>query len=197
MRGVKGGADHRTVTAGAASSGSVAAGATGNLDREGPDTRRHRPLEWRAARIAFEADGLRTSASVDRRRSQALNGDDDPGGGDGRPSDATGRPGVMTVAAHEPTEPQSAGRPHRAIARFRIKATTCGYPRDMTASELPPQDDATLEDDDTLPSEHPAGADAPISAGEVLSGEGVGTGRSGASPGASGEEPERRDPGEA
>ena len=44
-------------------------------------------------------------------------------------------------------------------------------------------DDQALDpDDDTLPPEHPAGSDAPVSAGEALSGEGIGTGRSGPAP---------------
>jgi hypothetical protein len=37
-----------------------------------------------------------------------------------------------------------------------------------------------IHPDDNLPPEHPAGFDAPVSAGEVLSGEGTGTGRAGA-----------------
>lgn len=45
----------------------------------------------------------------------------------------------------------------------------------MNDPVLPPDDDDHLAvDDDTLPPEHPAGADAPVSAGEVLSGEGMG-----------------------
>ena len=52
----------------------------------------------------------------------------------------------------------------------------------MTTAALPPDDDPTLDlDDDTLPPEHPAGSDSTVSAGEVLSGEGLG---SGAAPGA-------------
>ena len=46
----------------------------------------------------------------------------------------------------------------------------------MTTAAMPPDDDQELDlDDDTLPPEHPAGADPTVSAGEVLSGEGVGT----------------------
>lgn len=44
----------------------------------------------------------------------------------------------------------------------------------MSNSALPPSDDSTLADDDTLPSGHPATATSPTSAGEVLSGEGTG-----------------------
>ena len=47
----------------------------------------------------------------------------------------------------------------------------------MTNASLPPDDDQQLlADDDTLPPEHPAGSDATVSAGEVLSGEGLGRG---------------------
>jgi hypothetical protein len=50
----------------------------------------------------------------------------------------------------------------------------------MSDPDLPPADDEHLAaDDDTLPPEHPAAADAPVSAGEVLSGEGMGSGSSG------------------
>jgi hypothetical protein len=43
-----------------------------------------------------------------------------------------------------------------------------------------PDDDQRLDpDDDTLPPEHPAGADPAVSAGEVLSGEGLGTAAAG------------------
>jgi hypothetical protein len=45
----------------------------------------------------------------------------------------------------------------------------------MNDASLPSADDDRLaDDDDTLPPEHPAGADATGSAGEVLSGEGLG-----------------------
>jgi hypothetical protein len=45
----------------------------------------------------------------------------------------------------------------------------------MTTAALPPDDDPKLlTDDDTLPPEHPAGSDSTVSAGEVLSGEGLG-----------------------
>ena len=44
-------------------------------------------------------------------------------------------------------------------------------------------DDQALDpNDDTLPPEHPAGSDAPVSAGEALSGEGIGTGAVGPTP---------------
>jgi hypothetical protein len=53
----------------------------------------------------------------------------------------------------------------------------------MSDAQLPPTDDAELDlDDDTLPPGHPAGSDAPVSAGEALSGEGIGTGASGVAP---------------
>jgi hypothetical protein len=59
----------------------------------------------------------------------------------------------------------------------------------MSDSQHPFPDDQALDaDDDTLPPEHPAGSDAPVSAGEVLSGEGIGTAGSGQAP-ASREEP--------
>jgi hypothetical protein len=46
----------------------------------------------------------------------------------------------------------------------------------MSNPSLPPADDERLAtDDDTLPPEHPAGSEAAGSAGEVLSGEGLGT----------------------
>lgn len=55
----------------------------------------------------------------------------------------------------------------------------------MSDAQLPPTDDQALDaDDDTLPPEHPAGSDPPVSAGEVLSGEGIGTGIVGAGPAA-------------
>ena len=60
----------------------------------------------------------------------------------------------------------------------------------MSDAQLPPTDDEALDlDDDTLPPEHPAGSDPPVSAGEVLSGEGIGTGIAGGRPAAV--EPER------
>lgn len=47
----------------------------------------------------------------------------------------------------------------------------------MTTAALPPDDDPELLiDDDTLPPGHPAGSDATVSGGEVLSGEGLGRG---------------------
>jgi hypothetical protein len=52
----------------------------------------------------------------------------------------------------------------------------------MSDQQPPSQDRALDAGDDTLPPEHPAGSDAPVSAGEALSGEGIGTGRSGPSP---------------
>jgi hypothetical protein len=61
----------------------------------------------------------------------------------------------------------------------------------MSDSALPPTDDQTLEaDDDTLPPEHPAGADAPVTGGESLSAEGIGTGAAGPI-GGTGAEPNR------
>ena len=64
----------------------------------------------------------------------------------------------------------------------------------MSDARLPPDDDtATDLDDDTLPPEHPAGADAPVSAGEALSGEGIGTGAAGPQP-ATSPEPTRDEP---
>ena len=48
-------------------------------------------------------------------------------------------------------------------------------------------DEAVDNDDDTLPPEHPAAADAPVSAGEVLSGEGLGM--TGAAPATGPDEP--------
>lgn len=53
----------------------------------------------------------------------------------------------------------------------------------MSEPERPFSDDQALSaGDDTLPPEHPAGSDAPVSAGEVLSGEGLGTAGPGPSP---------------
>jgi len=53
----------------------------------------------------------------------------------------------------------------------------------MSDAQLPPSDDVGLDaDDDTLPPGHPAGSDATVSAGEALSGEGIGTGAAGAQP---------------
>ena len=55
-------------------------------------------------------------------------------------------------------------------------AHMAGTGASMTDSNLPPTDDTTLRnDDDTLPAEHPAGVDTAVSAGEALSGEGLGT----------------------
>jgi hypothetical protein len=61
----------------------------------------------------------------------------------------------------------------------------------MSGAQLPPNDDITLQQDDTLPPEHPAGSDSPISAGEVISGEGPGLGAAGRQPPPSGEAAER------
>lgn len=62
----------------------------------------------------------------------------------------------------------------------RVERALVGYCVTMSDPDLPPADDEHLaDDDDTLPPEHPAGADAAVSAGEVLSGEGIGTGASG------------------
>ena len=61
----------------------------------------------------------------------------------------------------------------------------------MSESALPPTDDQHVERDDTLPPEHPAGADAPVSAGEALSGAGIGTGTAGPIEGRR-DEPSRR-----
>jgi len=59
----------------------------------------------------------------------------------------------------------------------------------VTNANLPSTDDDALADDDTLPPEHPAGSDGPVSAGEALSGEGIGTGAAGSPPsGTSGRE---------
>ena len=53
----------------------------------------------------------------------------------------------------------------------------------MSDAELPPTDDQELDlDDDTLPPEHPAASDPAVSAGEALSGEGIGTGTTGTQP---------------
>jgi len=62
----------------------------------------------------------------------------------------------------------------------------------MTDAQLPPSDDQALDpDDDTLPPEHPVGSDPPVSAGEVLSGEGIGIGTGIAGAGRAPVEPER------
>ena len=46
---------------------------------------------------------------------------------------------------------------------------------DMPESSIPaPDDQSAIDDADTLPPSHPAGADQTVSAGEVLSGEGPG-----------------------
>jgi hypothetical protein len=58
----------------------------------------------------------------------------------------------------------------------------------MTDSGLPEPDEST---DDALAPGHPAGTDAPVSAGEVLSGEGTGTGKAGPAPATGPEEPTR------
>jgi hypothetical protein len=63
----------------------------------------------------------------------------------------------------------------------------------MSESQQP--GDPTLDaDDDTLPPEHPAGSDATVAAGEVLSGEGVGTVTSGPPPADRREPPDERVP---
>jgi hypothetical protein len=58
----------------------------------------------------------------------------------------------------------------------RIPAALAGYVWGMSDPTRLPDDDQRLDpDDDTVPPEHPAGADATVSAGEVLSGEGLGS----------------------
>jgi hypothetical protein len=66
----------------------------------------------------------------------------------------------------------------------------------MTDSQQSFSDDQALDaDDDTPPPGHPASSDAPVSAGEVLSGEGLGT-VAGRTPASSGEPNRDRVPGD-
>jgi len=58
-------------------------------------------------------------------------------------------------------------------------------------TDRPLRDENVVEGDGPLPPEHPAGSDAPVSAGEVLSGEGIGTGKAGPGPATSPTEPPR------